>query len=412
MAARVNPFRPGGIVGPGMFAGRYPEILALERYLVQAKSGNPQHFLVRGERGIGKSSLLFYMEALATGKIPPEEGAPFNFVAITIELDRNARFEDIVRRTARSLQRGLASFERAKELLKETWRLLKRIEAFGVKYSDAADAPASQDEVLDDLTTSIADAVDRLADDIDGVLLMFDEADKPSVAADLGIFVKLLSERLTKRGCQRVLIGMAGLPDVIAKLRKSHESAPRIFEVMSLEPLTDAERLTVIRAGLDQANRKNERVVTIDQEAEQTIVTFSEGYPHFIQQFAYSAFNADTDNNIDRADVMSGALGENGAFHQLGLKYFEELYFEQIGSNEYREVLRAMSQNMDGWATKEDLRKQTGLKPYTVNNAIVALKKRNIIIAMPGKAGVYRLPSRSFAVWIRAFTQARHGQEP
>ncbi len=407
MPSKANPFRPGGIVAPGMFAGRYDEVLALERCLVQAKSGNPRHFLIRGERGIGKSSLLFFLEAVATGTIPSLESGRFRFVPVTIELDRNTEFADLVRRVARGLQRGLAPVQRAKELLKDAWGILKRVEAFGVKYSDAAPSPKAQDEVIDDLISTLSEAATRLADDIDGILLMMDEADKPRPEADLGIFLKHLTERLTKRGCNRAVVGLAGLPGIVAKLRKSHESSPRIFDIISLEPLTPDERLQVIRRGLAQAKETNDRETTITPEAESLIASISEGYPHFIQQFAHSSFEADTDDTIDQDDVLAGAFGENGALHQLGLKYFEELYFDQIGSDEYREVLRTMSDELDGWVTKEQLRSKTGLKAHTVNNAVVALKKRSIIVAKPGKTGVYRLPSRSFAVWIRAFTRAR-----
>lgn len=57
-----------------MFAGRYHEMLALEKALFQTKNGNPTHFLIDGERGIGKSSLLFNVEGVATGDFQPFEG--------------------------------------------------------------------------------------------------------------------------------------------------------------------------------------------------------------------------------------------------------------------------------------------------------------------------------------------------
>jgi hypothetical protein len=56
---KFNPFQPNKIVAPGMFAGRLPEINSIEQALFQAKNGNPQHFLLQGERGIGKLSLFF-----------------------------------------------------------------------------------------------------------------------------------------------------------------------------------------------------------------------------------------------------------------------------------------------------------------------------------------------------------------
>lgn len=66
---RFNPFQPNKVVNQAMFVGRMDEIRTIEHYLFQAKSGNPQNFLIDGERGIGKSSLLQYMAWVATGRI-------------------------------------------------------------------------------------------------------------------------------------------------------------------------------------------------------------------------------------------------------------------------------------------------------------------------------------------------------
>ena len=43
----------------------------------------------------------------------------------------------------------------------------------------------------------------------------------------------------------------------------------------------------------------------------------SEGYPHFLQQFAFSAFEKNSDNEIDGADVMNGAFQETAHFSNL-----------------------------------------------------------------------------------------------
>ena len=59
----------------------------------------------------------------------------------------------------------------------------------------------------------------------------------------------------------------------------------------------------------------------------------------------------------------------------------------------------------DNWVTKAEIRKATGMKSYTLNNAIAALKKRHVILPKPGKAGVYRLPTKAFAAWIGAYAK-------
>jgi hypothetical protein len=223
-------------------------------------------------------------------------------------------------------------------------------------------------------------------------------------------FCKLFTEKLTRLRCDRVCLGLAGLPSLISKLRESHESAPRIFDTLSLEPLEHDECVEVVRRGLAEAEKKNGTKTEIDDRALTEIVRLSEGYPHFIQQFSYSAFDEDSDNEITVEDVQRGAFRENGALDQLGKRYFSELYFEKIASEDYRRVLNSMADHLDAWMTRADIIKTSGVKPTQVTNALKALRERHIILANDKKLGEYRLPTRSFAVWIRALNTK--GQQP
>ena len=302
------------------------------------------------------------------------------------------------------LQRALSAHQQAKELVKAVWEFVTRWEAFGVSYKPP-EKTETPHQLLEELTHTVAQVVAQITPSFDGVLFLIDEADKPPAGSHLGEFVKLFSERLTKRGCEKFSIGLAGLPTLTKKLRESHESAPRVFQILPLEPLLPEERIEVIRKGLAAAANKGS-VVTITPSAEKMIADLSEGYPHFIQQFSYCAFEEDKDGIIDDADVQAGAFrSEGGAIQQLGLKYYEDPFFGQISSEEYRKVLRAMSVHLDGWVDKITIRKETGLRDSTLANALRALKSKNIIVPKRGQKGIYRLPTKSFAVWIRAFTQ-------
>src|SRR5260370_16231571 len=95
---RYNPFCPGGLVPPGVFTGRVEELRALERMLFHTKHGNPQHFLLHGERGIGKSSLLYVHNMAASGRIQGWENQKFNFLTITIVLEPSDTYVTIVRK--------------------------------------------------------------------------------------------------------------------------------------------------------------------------------------------------------------------------------------------------------------------------------------------------------------------------
>jgi hypothetical protein len=392
-----------------MFAGRYDELVALEKTLFQTKNGNPTHFLIDGERGIGKSSLLLNLTWVAEGKLPTlEEHLSFNLITVSISLDSAHSYSDIVRAIGSELRRQIAARQQLKEVARAAWDFLKKWEVGGVRFREEKRDGAKDTELVDELTFAISESLTNLGTEIDGVLILMDEADKPPASANLGAFVKLLTERLKVRNCDRVCIGLAGLTALRAKLRESHESSLRLFNVFALKPLSPEDCAVVVKKGLQEAKEKNGFEVTITSEAQVSLNFITEGYPHFIQQFAYSAFESDKDNNIDGDDVINGAYGEGGALKQLGLKYFEKQYFDQIGSDEYREVLRVMAPHFDNWVTKSEIRKEAAqLKASTLDNALSALRSRGIIVRKPGTKGTYKLPSRSFAVWIRAFTQAR-----
>ncbi|MFN0133328.1 MAG: AAA family ATPase [Phycisphaerales bacterium] len=405
MFARINPFRPGQIVSPGMFAGRIDEIQVLDRALVQTRAGNPLHFAIRGERGIGKSSLLYLLQEVARGNITSiYDGPTFKFIYVGIDLEPATTYHQLVRRVGSEFNRQVRGFEPARHLLKSGFDFLARWELGGVKYSKDADQ-VDPSEMLDDLVHTITQAMTRLDACTDGIVIAVDEADKPN-DANLGEFCKLMTERLTKKGCPRVLLGLSGLPHLTQRLRDSHESAPRVFEDLYLKPLERDECKDVIRRALSISEKEGGQKTTIEENAEEFLAGSSEGFPHFIQQFGYCAFEADTDGVIDVRDVANGIYGANGGLYQLGVKYFSELYFDKIGSDEYRKVLQEMAKVGTAWITKKEIRAATGLKETTLTNALAALKTRNIILTKDGQAGTYRLPTQSFASWIRVFIKA------
>jgi DNA-binding transcriptional ArsR family regulator len=397
---KYNPFQPNKIVAPGMFVGRVDELFTIEQSLFQAKNGNPLHFIIEGERGIGKSSLLYIASNLAAGSMTLRTD-PMRFVVLSVDLGNAHSQLDIVTAIARELRAELKRRNFLQESAKKVWDFLSNWEVLGVRYHKAGSAEAPDDarDILIDQIATLCSGEDCI---LDGVFIIIDEADAPPVDAGLGEFMKTFTERLTRRGCERVLVGLGGLPALIAKLSASHESSPRIFSVLGLKPLEHDERMEVVQKGLEVAEKRNQFKIGISDDALELIARLSEGYPHFVQQFAYSAFDANKDNVIDVGDVLDGTYGENGAIAQLGSKYFNQMYFGRISSDEYRKVLDAMSDHSDNWVARKVLQKESGVSQSTIANALTALKNREIIIADPSRQGYYRLPTKSFAAWISA----------
>lgn len=133
---KFNPFRPGSIVTPGMFAGRGVELIAIEQCFFQTKNGNPSHFLIHGERGIGKSSLLYFEEKIAKGEIESLRSGTFSYLTLSVELDGSTTLRDLIHKIACELKGELAKRQPATELGKGIWDFLKRWEVMGVRYDD------------------------------------------------------------------------------------------------------------------------------------------------------------------------------------------------------------------------------------------------------------------------------------
>jgi Cdc6-like AAA superfamily ATPase len=110
MSPRINPFRPNSPVNPGMFVGRVAELERLETSLLQTRADQPGHFMITGERGIGKTSLLIYLRYLAEGRIKIGNDS-VNFLVIESEISKSTIQLHLVQKIELALNKQLAQTE-------------------------------------------------------------------------------------------------------------------------------------------------------------------------------------------------------------------------------------------------------------------------------------------------------------
>jgi hypothetical protein len=419
---KTNPFRPNSPINPGMFVGRVDELARLESALIQTRVGQPAHFMIVGERGIGKTSLLLYLDFVARGKIPIGTDT-VHFLVLGLDVDASTTQLGLIERIRMHLENELGSTEPARAFLKDTWAFLQRVRVMDSGLG-SVESNMSAEVIMDEFALSLAKVADRTccADEnlfsakYDGILLVIDEADNCSADLQLGSFLKLLLERLQRRGCNRVLTGLAGLPELRSRLHASHPSSLRIFEQLQLGRLSAEEVGMVIDMCLAGANKDNVEQTEITPEARTSLISLSEGYPHFIQQFGASAFGADRDNIIDFEDVKRSAFGDRGALDLIGDRYYRNDFYNKIQQENYRQVLRIMADDLDEWVPRAKIRSKFKGKNSTLNNAIKALRDRHIILSKEGEKGVYRLQHKGFALWIKLYADTdflrAHEQSP
>lgn len=110
-----------------------------------------------------------------------------------------------------------------------------------------------------------------------------------------------------------------------------------------------------------------------------------------------------------RSSGSSGAIGDHGALDAIGNRYFRDDFYNKIQKDSYRQVLRIMADQLDRWVTKKEIRAAFSGSDSILDNAIKALRSRNIILSKEGERGVYRLQQRAFALWIKVNTALANG---
>lgn len=405
----VNPFVPNYPVGPGMFAGRVEMIQSIEQHLLQTRAGIPTNFMIIGERGIGKSSLLSYAKHMAQGETTLT-GEKFNFLVLEADVSAETNQIDFVKRLKLNLENNLEKSEAIRSFIDDAWDFLQRIEfgSVSLKEKEAMD----ESQLIDQLAYSLEKTERRLCREekaagllnvkFDGILILIDEADNASDSLNLGSLLKLLAERLQKIGSTHIMFGIAGLDELGDVLYKSHPSSLRIFDQIRLDKLNGNEMNEVISRALDLALHYNKIQAKITEEARLTLLDYSEGYPHFIQQFGYSAFAMDRDNNIEGSDVTMGAHGPNGAIAKIGERYYKGEY-ERITRESEKKILRIMADLPGDWVSKRRIQAKYRGSSSTFNSATNALVNSGIVVSHQIKKGNYKLRHKAFAFWLRQY---------
>lgn len=403
---KINPFNPNSPIGPGMFAGRYDELITTEKLLIQTKANKGHGFLLTGQRGIGKTSLLNLLKYKAEGYIKVN-GQNLNFLVVDIDITKDTTQQILIKKIEIALKRKLAKTEKTRAVFGEIWSFIGRIEAAGVKVN--TNSTSDNELIFEEFCYSLADTLNRVTkttdkskfdSSYDGLLIMIDEADNACPELDLGTFVKLLYERLQKEKTQHLMVGIAGLPNTKQVLSNSHPSSIRIFDELVLDRLEESDIKYVINRVLEQSKEINGFETKISERAEKLLINLSEGFPHFIHQYGYCAFDLSDGKKITEKNVIDGAFGNNGAIEKIGDKYYRDDYYNKIKKDSYRQVLVIMAEKLDSWVSRTYIKNRFKGEQATLNNAIAALRTRGIILDKEGSRGMYRLQDKGFAWWI------------
>ncbi|NNF63545.1 MAG: AAA family ATPase [Acidimicrobiia bacterium] len=293
----ANPYAPGAGTPPPALVGRDRVIEQAEIALRRLKSArSSQHLLVTGLRGVGKTVLLGKLSAVAEH---------VGYRVIRVEAMSG---DDPILSFLRQARRIVEEFDGSAKV----GRALKSIESVSLTIAGTGVAVERQvatpdREALADVVTDIARAA---ADEDLGIMVALDEAQ----TLDTHDLRRLIAgiHRCGQDGLPFYGV-FAGLPNLVGEIARAATYAERMFTVSDLGPLTPDQVIEAIVAPAEEIG------VGWSKPAAELIVDHSDGFPFFVQTWAYHTWNAATDDPMSAADVERAAPN---ARHALDSSFF------------------------------------------------------------------------------------------
>ena len=407
MQMKINPFRPTAPVPPGIFAGRYKELIEIERCLLQTANNMSQHLSITGERGIGKSSMALLTDCYARGEFETLNNNKFHFFTVSTIVKGGQTFQDVLYSLINEFDRKNTNSTIAK-FFQKIW---DNVDEIGIpKIINIKKRTQEMSLLSDDFNNFLSEFWNNLKkseeQSYQGIILIIDELDRLKTFDGVASFFKSLFEKFVFDRFNNIMFTIVGMPSMKDNLFNDHQSIPRNFTQLELFTMPENEAKEVICKALESSENKTE----IKEDALKSLISISGGYPHFLQELGYSAFEVDEDNIIDSNDVTRGITGTgsyNGSAKRLGNQVFDRMYLKDIQSNIYREILNIMAQEQDEYVSRQKILAKFSKGKTLLGSYLKTLCERNIIKKDAHRLGFYALSSKMFKIYINMLLAAK-----
>jgi hypothetical protein len=327
----LNPFSPGAGSPPPELVGRDTTLEQARILLGRIKIGRPEKsMLLTGLRGVGKTVLLNEIERQAQ-----QEG----YRTIFIEAPENKALGPLLIPYLRKL---LFDLDRLSGLSNKVKRGLAVLRSFiagvtvtvndlsiGIDIEPEKGAADSGDLVIDlpNLFVAIAEAAE---DRSVAVAILIDEI-QYFTQKELGALIMAM-HKIQQRQLPLVLLA-AGLPILHALAGEAKSYAERLFNFPDIGALSKEDAIRALRGPALDAG------VEFEFSALEEIFSLTKGYPYFLQEWGYQAWNMATTNPI-ALDTVKKAT--SAVISRLDKNFFK-VRFDRLTPSE-KNFLRAMAQ--------------------------------------------------------------------
>lgn len=321
--------------------------------------------LMTGLRGVGKTVLLNGMQQMAAERgyrtvlVEAHEAKPLPLLLaphlrrLFLELNRMAGVGDKVRR-------GLGVARGFLGALKVSWGDIE----FGLDVEPEAGVADSGDLEVDlpELFVAVAEAAQERGT---AIALLIDEIQYLSVE-ELSALIMAM-HKLQQKQLPLVLIG-AGLPTLPGLAGESKSYSERLFAFPLIGPLDALDANRALREPIEQAG------ASIEQEALDEVYRLTKGYPYFLQEWGYQAWNQAESTHISLG-VVQATTG--AATRRLDENFFR-VRFERLTPKE-KQMLRAMAELGTGPYRSGAIAECLGMKVTAMSPLRSSLIKKGMV---------------------------------
>lgn len=326
-----NPFSPGAGTPPPELAGR-SDILgqALMTLARIKRSRSEKSILLVGLRGTGKTVLLHEIAELAEKE---------KYQVAMIEAHEKKSLAALLLPELRRILFSLDKGANISQKVKKAFRILKSFISHikitvneidlgidiepergmadsGDLEADLAQLFVALGEAAQDRHTAIAIIIDELQ--------YLNEQELSSLI--------MATHRISQKSLPVVLIG-AGLPQLVGKAGKAKSYAERLFDYPELGPLNEEDAILAL-----QEPAKKEGIL-FSEKALHEIIRVTEGYPYFLQEWGYQAWNIARTSPIS---LETARQATQNSIKQLDQSFFR-VRFDRLTPRE-KEYLRALAE--------------------------------------------------------------------
>lgn len=323
-----SPFYPGQPVPIEFFIGRIKEIERISRAIGQVELGKPQAVFLRGEYGIGKSSLAGFMRSFAEKNN--------NLLGIHVLLGGAETLEDVAMKTVEAAIKSQTykptTMDEVREFLS---KYVGKQEFFGFSINLEAlkaDGPTISHGFLPFLQNLLSRVQES---GIKGIMLILDEINGVCENPKFAHFIKsLVDENALSQNPLPLLLMLCGVEERRMQMIQNHQPIERIFDIVDIKPMDTNEMADFFTRTFNSVN------VQVQGEALNYLCYYSTGFPKIMHIIGDAIFWRDHDEMIDKNDAVEGIRFAAG---DIGEKFVEPQVYKALRSEDYRSILSKLA---------------------------------------------------------------------